>query len=89
MDHPKDCVAESQEHLKLKLKQSIDVLKQASHSWNLQFNEVIKYYGFDENVDEACVYNKLNGKIMVFLVLCVNDILLIGNDVGVLSIAKI
>ena len=34
-----------------------------------------------------CVYKKCNGSVVMFLVLYV-DILLIGNDVGVLSLLR-
>ena len=57
-------------------------------SWNLTFDETIKTYGFEQNVDEACVYKYIKGKIVVFLVLYVDDILLIGNDVDTLSNVK-
>jgi len=40
-------------------------------------------------VDEPCVYKKDEGTSVVFLVLYVDDILLIGNDVGVLSTVKV
>ena len=35
------------------------------------------------------MYKKCNGSVVVFLVLYVDDILLIGNDVGVLSSVRI
>ena len=63
-------------------------LKQASRSWNLRFDETIKTYGFEQNVDEPCVYKHIDDKKVVFLVLYVDDILLIGNDVEKLSNVK-
>src|ERR1041384_7715300 len=63
-----------------KLQRSIYGLKQASQSWNLRFDEVIKAFGFVQNVEEFCVYKKLSGSSVAFLVLYVDDILLIGND---------
>ena len=63
-------------------------LKQPSRSWNLRFDETIKTYGFKENVDEPCVYKYIKEKKVVFLVLYVDDILLIGNDVETLSNVK-
>ena len=36
---------------------------------------------FHKNVDESCVYKKVSGSVIVFLVLFVYDILLTGNDV--------
>ena len=68
---------------------SIYGLKQASRSWNIQFDETIKEFGFSQNLDEPCVYKKTNGSVVVFLVLYVDDILLIGNDVSELQSVKI
>ena len=47
-----------------------------------------KSYGFEQNVDEPCVYKKVVNSIIAFLVLYVDDILLIGNDVGYLTDIK-
>jgi hypothetical protein len=52
--------------------------------WNFRFDEMIKQYGFDQNIDELCVYKKCGENVVMFLVLYVDDILLIGNDVGML-----
>jgi hypothetical protein len=38
-----------------KLQKSIYGLKQASRSWNLHFDEVVKGFGFIKNVEEPCV----------------------------------
>src|SRR3954465_15327950 len=63
-----------------KLQRSIYGLKQASRRWNLRFDEVIKAFGFVQTYGEACIYKKLSGSSVAFLVLYVDDILLIGND---------
>ena len=39
-------------------------------------------------MDKPCVYKKTGGSAVVFLVLYVDDILLIGNDVSVLQSVK-
>ena len=57
-------------------------LKQASRSWNIRFDETIKEFGFSQNVDEACVYKKVSRSVVVFLVLYLDDILIIGNNVS-------
>ena len=72
-----------------KLQRSIYGLKQAYRSWNIRFDETIKDFGFLQNLDEPCVYKKTRGSAVVFLVLYVDDILLIGNDVSVLQSVKI
>ena len=67
---------------------SIYGLKQASRSWNIRFDETVKSYGFSQLEDEPCVYKMIHEGIVVFLILYVDDILLIGNDVGKLSEVK-
>jgi len=71
-----------------KLQRSIYGLKQASRSWNIHFDEVVKGFGFIKNEDEPCVYKKASGSALVFLVLYVDDILLIGNDIPMLEAVK-
>ena len=41
-----------------------------------------------QNLDEPYVYKRIKGDKLVFLVLYVDDILLIRNDVGVLTSVK-
>jgi hypothetical protein len=71
-----------------KLQRSIYGLKQASQRWNLCFDEVIKGFGFVQNTEESCTYKKMSGSSVSFLVLYVDDILLIGNDVQMLNSVK-
>src|SRR6266699_1755735 len=71
-----------------KLQRSIYGLKQASRSWNLRFDKVIKEFGFVQTFRESCVYKKVSGSYVSFLVLYVDDILLIGNDVELLKSVK-
>ena len=56
---------------------------------NIRFNEAIKSYGFIQNEDEPCVYRKISGSIVVFLILHVDDILIIENDIPTLQTVKI
>ena len=72
-----------------KLQKSIYGVKQASRSWNIRFDQVVKSFGFTQNPDEPYVYKKSQGQVAAFLVLYVDDILLIGNDVGMLSTVKV
>lgn len=70
-------IQKGQEHKVCKLLKSIYGLKQASRSWNQRFDEFIKTYGFEQNLYEPCVYKYLKDKVVVILVLYVDDILLI------------
>ena len=71
-----------------KLQRSIYGLVQASQSWNIRFDEVIKAYGFIQTFGEACIYKKVSGSSVAFLILYVDDILLIGNDIEFLDSIK-
>ena len=89
MQQPDGFIQKGQEHMVCKLQRSIYGLKQASRSWNIRFDQAIKSLGFIQNIDEPCVYKKIQGEFVAFLVLCVDNILLIGNDIGVLTTIKI
>ena len=61
---------------------------QASRSWNICFDELIKAYGFIQTFGKACIYKKVSGSSVAFLILYVDDILLIGNDIEFLDSIK-
>ncbi|GJR00654.1 retrotransposon protein, putative, ty1-copia subclass [Tanacetum coccineum] len=71
-----------------KLKRSIYELKQASRQWNKRFNDEIKKFGFTQNHDEPCIYLKASGSNVTFLILYVDDILIIGNNIPMLQDVK-
>ena len=41
---------------------------QASRSWNIRFDEMIKAFGFMQTYGEACVYKKVSGSSVEFLI---------------------
>ena len=51
-----------------KLQQSIYGLVQASRSWNIRFDELIKAYGFIQTFGKACIYKKVSGSTTAFLI---------------------
>ena len=88
MSQPEGFISMNKPNQVCKLKRSIYGLKQASRSWNIHFDETIKSFDFIKNVDEPCVYKKTSGSAIVFLVLYVENILLIGNDIPMLQSVK-
>ena len=52
-----------------KLQRSINELVQASWSWNICFDKVIKAYGFIQTCGEACIYKKVSGSTTAFLII--------------------
>ena len=51
-----------------KLPRSICGLVQASRSWNIHFDELIKAYSFIQTCGEACIYKKVSGSTTSFLI---------------------
>ena len=88
MQQPEGFKAKGKEHMVCKLQRSIYGLKQASRSWNIRFAQAITSFGFEKSPDEPCVYKRIQAQKVVFLVLYVDDILLIGNNKQVLSGVK-
>ena len=51
-----------------KLQRSIYGLVQASRSWNIHFDKLIKAYSFIQTCGEACIYKKVSGSTTTFLI---------------------
>jgi hypothetical protein len=45
---------------------------------------MIRKFGFKENVEDNCVYAKFKNGKYIFLILCMDDILLASSDVNLL-----
>nr|GEU69345.1 retrotransposon protein, putative, Ty1-copia subclass [Tanacetum cinerariifolium] len=71
-----------------KLSRFIYGLKQASRSWNKRFDEKIKKFGFAQNLDESCVYQKASGSNVTFFILYVDDIIIMENHIPSLQGVK-
>lgn len=89
MQQPIGFVSNSERNKVCKLHKSIYRLKQASRSWNIQFDEIIKMFGFIKNPDEPCVYKWTKDHIIIFFILYVEDILLMRNDIGMMTEVKL
>ncbi|GJU60345.1 retrotransposon protein, putative, ty1-copia subclass [Tanacetum coccineum] len=86
MVQPEGFVDQKHPNKVCKLQRFIYGLKQAS--WNKRFDEEIKKIGFTQNPNEPCVFLKVSGSNVAFLVLYVNDILLMGNNITMLQEVK-
>ena len=75
-------------HLVCKLKKSIYGLKQASRQWYSKFHEVITLFDFEEKVMDQCIHQMVSRSKICFLVLYVDDIVLVTNDKGLLYEVK-
>ncbi|KAL0455123.1 UNVERIFIED_CONTAM: Retrovirus-related Pol polyprotein from transposon RE2 [Sesamum latifolium] len=88
MDQPEGFTTVGEEQKVCRLQRSIYGLKQASRSWNTRFDEVIRGYDFIKNDCDPCIYKNISGSSVAYVMLYVNDILLIGNDVKMLRDIK-
>ncbi|GJU86493.1 retrotransposon protein, putative, ty1-copia subclass [Tanacetum coccineum] len=68
--------------------QTLGIIDQASRQWNKRFDDEIKKFGFSQNADEPCVYLKASGSNVTFIILYVDDILIMGNIIQMLQDVK-
>ncbi|GJZ55751.1 retrotransposon protein, putative, ty1-copia subclass [Tanacetum coccineum] len=71
-----------------KLQRSIYSFKQASRSWNKRFDKEIKRFRFTQNINKPCVYQKASESNVTFLILYVDDIIIMGNHIPSLQSVK-
>ncbi|GKF12218.1 retrotransposon protein, putative, ty1-copia subclass [Tanacetum coccineum] len=88
MVQPKGFVDPKHPRKVCKLQRSIYGLKQASRSWNKRFDEEIKKFGFSQNLNEPCVYQKDSRSNVTFLILYVDDIIIMGSNIPMLQSVK-
>lgn len=65
-----------------KLNKSPYGLKQASRVWNERFHGFVLQNGFVRSEHDHCLYTRGNGKNMVYLLLYVDDLILLGEDIN-------
>ena len=88
MQQPDEFIQKGQKHMVCELQRFNYGLKQACRSWSIRFDQAINSFGLIQNIYEPRVYKKIQKKYVTFLILYVDDILLIGNDIGVLTTIK-
>lgn len=71
-----------------KLKKYIQWLKQAPDQWYSKFDNIISSFGFAENIIDQYIYHKISGRKIIFLILYVDDTLLMTNDMSSLHKVK-
>ena len=80
MKQPEGFMVKGKKELVCKLKMSLYGLKQSPRMWYQKFDTYIRGLGFTRSKEHDCVYFKLIGDPIIYLVLYVDDMLLIGND---------
>jgi len=85
---PEDFILKGNDHLVSRFKKSINWLKQASRQWYLKFHHVISSFDLIENIMDECIYYKVNGNKIIFLVLYVHNILLPSSNLSLFHEVK-
>jgi len=80
MKQPEGFVVKGKKELVCKLKKSLYGLKQSPRMWYQKFDIFIWGLGFTRSKVKHYVYLKLIGDRVIYLVLYVDDMLLVGND---------
>lgn len=75
-------------NLVCKLNRSLYVLKQAPHMWNERFNNYILKLKFERSKNDYCLYVRKTNNNVVYLLVYVDDLLLIGNSIDEIEIVK-
>eukprot|EP00253_Pinus_taeda_P022564 PITA_22564 len=70
------------------LKKSLYGLKQSPRMWYRKFDTFIRGLGFTRSKADHCVYFKLIGDRVIYMVLYVDDMLLVGNDKEIIQDLK-
>jgi hypothetical protein len=71
-----------------KLKKSLYGLKQSPRMWYQNFDTYILGLGFVRSRVDHCVYSKQVGNHFIYVVLYVDDMLLVGNNMDVIKEVK-
>jgi hypothetical protein len=80
MKQPEGFVVKGKKELVCKLKNPLYGLKQSPRMWYQNFDPYMLGLGFTRSKEDHYVYFKLIGDHLIYLVLCVDDMFLIGNN---------
>jgi len=81
-------VVKGKKELVWKLKKSLYGLKQSPRMWYQKFDTFIQGLGFTRSKADHCVYFNLIVDHVIYLVLYVDDMLLVGNDKEIIQDLK-
>ena len=89
MDHPEGFAIKGQEQKVCKLVKYLYGLKQAPRAWYENLDENLLKLNYTHfNLDDATLFVKIVGRLVVYLVVYVDDLLIMGNNDGYISSAK-
>jgi len=80
MKQPEGFAVKGKKELVCKLKESLYGLKQSPRMCYQKFDTLRRGLGFNRSKADHCLYCKLIGDLVIYLVWYVDDMLLVGND---------
>jgi hypothetical protein len=88
MKKPEGFVVKGKKELVCKMKKSLYGLKQSPRTCYQKFDTHMLGLGFTRSKEDHCVYFKLIGDHLIYLVLYVDEMLLIGNNKEIIQYVK-
>jgi hypothetical protein len=88
MKQPNEFVLKGKKELVCKMKNSLYGLKQSPRMWYQKFDTYMLGLGFTRRKEDHYVYFKLVCDHLIYLVLYVEDLLLIGNNKEIIQDVK-
>jgi hypothetical protein len=88
MKQPEGFVVKGKKEIICKLKKSLYGLKQSPRMWYQKFDTYILGLGFVRSRVDHCAYSKQVGNHFIYVVLYVDDMLLVGNNMDVINEVK-
>ncbi|CAL8092418.1 unnamed protein product [Prunus armeniaca] len=88
MEQPEGFIVPGQENKVCKLVKSLYGLKQAPKQWHLKFDNALMSNGFKINECDKCVYMKSTQDGFIIICLYVDDMLIIGSNIGMIKSTK-
>jgi hypothetical protein len=85
---PEGYVAKGKKELVCKMKNSLYGLKHSPRMWYKNFDTYMLGIGFTRRKEDHCVYFKLIGDHLIYMVLYVDDMLFIGNNKEIIQDVK-
>jgi len=89
MTQPEGCVVPGQENKVYKLLKSLYGLKQAPKQWHEKLDNMLICDGFSPNDADKCVYSKYENGECVIICLYVDDMLIFGTCIDIVSRTKL
>ena len=88
MKQSKGFMVKGKKEMACKIKKSLYGLKQSPRMWYQKFDKYIHGLGFVRSEVDHCVYYKKVGEQFIYVVLYVDDMLLVGNNMEVIKEVK-